>query len=266
MIPNITIGNKKRKKAGDGGTSGTTGPLVKNTPTKPPHKHVGTGELEKEYLEEFEKGRITIAVGTKGSGKSYTANSYLKYCLENDIYDVYLLSLPVFQFEQNGSYEFINKYKGKAQIVVYSQYDPMIFEKAKSLDKKIKKFIFIDDATGGFNLNASASELTFMAQIRHFNCSLWIVLHVIRNALPETIRACVDFVFVHLNTNKKGLESLWEEYLSLPFPNFKTEFMKFYKENVLNKQYNSMLIFCREVDKYSADTNEWKLVKDFGEK
>ena len=51
------------------------------TEKKKPHKYTGTGELEKEYLEEFEKGRITIAVGTKGSSKNYTANSYLKYCL-----------------------------------------------------------------------------------------------------------------------------------------------------------------------------------------
>ena len=255
MIPNISIGNKKRKKPS---------PIKKGT--KPQHKHVGSGELEKDFLEEFEKGRITIAVGTKGSSKSYTANSYLKYCLENDIYDYYLLSLPVFQFEQNGSYEFINKYKGKAQIVVYSQYDPMIFEKAKSLDKKLKKFIFVDDATGGFTLNASPEELQFMAQIRHYNCSLWIVLHVIRNALPATIRACVDFVFVHLNTNKKGLEAIWEEYLSINYPNFKTDFMPFYKEKVLDRQYNSLLIFCREVGKCSADTIDWKLIKDFGEK
>lgn len=228
----------------------------------PQHKHDGAkGTLEKHFLDEFDKGRVALSVGTKGSGKSYTMLSYLRYCLENDIYDVYLLSLPAYKFEQHDSYDFIRKYKGDAKIIVFNRYDTMIFKKAVSMPNNLKKLILLDDSTGGFSWRADPVELQFLATIRHHNCSLWIVLHVLKSALPPTMRSMVDFIFLHLNTNKKAIESLYEEYLSIAFDSFK-EFMSYYKENVLNVKYNSLLIDTRELGRFDAQTTSWNIVKN----
>lgn len=224
------------------------------------HKYTGKeGTLEKDFLEEFEKGRVCLSVGTKGSGKSYTMLAYLRYCLKHDIYDVYLLSLPVYKFEQFDSYDFIKNYKGKAKIIIFNRYDTMIFKKAMSLPNESRKLILLDDSTGGWSWRAEPEELQFLAAIRHHNCSLWIVIHVLKSALPPTMRSMIDFIFLHLNTNKKGLETVYEEYLSIAMPTFK-EFMEYYKKNVLDRKYNSLLINCREVNSYSSDTIEWEIL------
>ena len=59
------------------------------------------GTMEKEFLENFHRGRVAVSCGTKNSGKSYTALHCLNWCFENDMYDYYLLCLPAFQHEQN---------------------------------------------------------------------------------------------------------------------------------------------------------------------
>jgi hypothetical protein len=225
------------------------------------YKHSGKdGTLEKEFLEGFEKGRVCLSIGTKGSGKSYTMLSYLKYALKHDLYDVYLLSLPVYQFEQHDSYDFLKKYRGKAKVMIFNRYDPIIFKKAIGLPNDLHKLILLDDSTGSFSFRAEPEELQFLAAIRHHNCSLWLVMHVLKSAIPPTIRAMIDYIYLHLNTNKKGLEAIYEEYLSIAFLSFK-EFMEYYKRTVLDRQYNSLLINTREINSYDANTLEWHIIK-----
>jgi hypothetical protein len=218
------------------------------------------GTLEKEFLEGFHKGRVAVSCGTKNSGKSYTALHYLKWCFDNDVYETYFLCLPTYEHEANDSYAFIKEYKGKGKITVFTSWDQIVIDRIKALPPKVSKFCFVDDASGNFRLNATQDELTFIAQIRHFNCSLWLIFHMLRNALPTTYRCCVDYLFVYLNTNRKGLESCHEEFMSLVFPTFK-EFLNYYKKEVLNREYNALLIFTREVGVYNAGVVDWNILK-----
>ena len=214
------------------------------------------GTLEKEFLEGFSQGRVAVSVGTKNSGKSYLMLHYLNYCLENDIYDIYYLSLPTFNYEQKNSYKFIKEYKGKAKVIVYSQWDEMIINQIRQADPKLKKLCLVDDASGNFKLNATQEELLWISQIRHFNCSAWFIFHLLRNAMPSSFRCCTDYMFLHLNTNRKGIESVYEEYCSLIFPTFK-EFLDYYKKEVLSEEYNSLLIMTREVGKIDPKVKSW---------
>lgn len=238
----------------------TISPTEKKTLiVKDNHKYTGKpGTLEQEFMEGFSKGRVAVSVGTKNSGKSYMMLHYLHYCLENNIYAEYYLSLPTYTFEQKDSYKFIREYKGKAKIYVYSMWDEMIINRIKQSDPKVKKLCLVDDASGNFRLNATQVELTFMAQIRHHNCSIWLIFHMLRHALPATFRCCIDYLFVHMNTNRRGLEAIYEEFLSLVFPTFK-EFLEYYKNNILSEEYNSLLIYTREVGKYDPECKTWAI-------
>ena len=79
---------------------------------------------------------------------------------------------------------------------------------------------------------------------------------MLRNALPATFRSCIDYLFWHMNTNRKGIESVYEEFLSLVFENFKT-FLDFYKKEILSEEFNSLLIMTREVGKYDPKVKSW---------
>ena len=253
-LPAFSIGTKPKPKSND---NSKVKSIAKDKPTfngKP-------GTLEKEFLEGFSQGRVAVSVGTKNSGKSYLMLHYLNYCLENDIYDIYYLSLPTYTHEQNDSYKFIREYKGKAKIIVFSQWDELIINQIKSADPKLKKLCLVDDASGNFRLNATQTELMWIAQIRHFNCSVWFIFHMLRNALPATFRSCIDYLFLHMNTNRKGLESVFDEFLSLVFDNFKL-FLEFYKKEILSEEFNSLLIMTREVGKYDPKVKTWLVQQD----
>ena len=122
------------------------------------------------------------------------------------------------------------------------------------------KLCLVDDASGNFKLNATQSELQFIAQIRHFNCSMWLIFHMLRNAMPSTMRMMTDYIMIHLNTNRKGLESIYEEYLSLVFDDFKT-FLEYYKKEILSEPYSSLFINCRKVGVYDAKVKNWSILK-----
>ncbi len=263
MIPRYNKSNRINSyKRDNANNSVNDKPKIKHAVAKPKDiKTKGAPDtLEKNFLENFHKGRVAVSCGTKNSGKSYTALHYLYWCLENDVYNIYYLCLPTYDHEQQDSYKFIRDYKGKAKILVFSQWDQMVIDKIKAAPTTESKFCLVDDATGNFRLNATQDELTFIAQIRHFNCSMWLIFHMLRNALPTTFRCCIDYLFIHLNTNRKGLEAVYEEFLSLSFNTFK-EFLAYYKENVLNTEYNSLLIFTREVGVYNANTKDWLILQ-----
>ena len=82
-LPAFSIGTKPKPKPKD--------TKKVKTISKKNIQHKGkTGTLEKEFLEEFE-GKLAIAIGCKGSGKSFLLLHYVYYALEHDMYDEYHL-------------------------------------------------------------------------------------------------------------------------------------------------------------------------------
>ena len=245
--------------------------VTKATPAKGPSqetnkkhsdiKYTGApNTLEKEFLEGFQKGRVAISIGTKNSGKSYLSLHYLKDCFDKNCYDQYFIVASNFDNEQNDSYAFIKKYKGNAKITVFNAWDNMIIERIKKEDHKKRKFLFIDDASGHFSMYLDNEVLQFVSSIRHHNCSMWAIFHVLRSGIPSTLRAQIDYFFIFLNTNRSSLQSMWEELASLVFPTFK-EFLEYYKKEVLAVQYNCLLIYTREVGKLDPKVKTWRILQ-----
>ena len=255
MIPHIYPLHKKPK---------TAKPPEKRTRQASPKKvnHVGTkGTTEKEFLDAFH-GKFTMSIGSKGSGKSWTLLHYIKYAMDNDMYDEYHLVLPVYEFEQNDSYAWLTKHKTKAKIFVYTEHDLMIVNKL--IDRKRpynNAFWGLDDSSGSWKIQADAFELKFYSRLRHFNVTMWIVVHTVRAALPASLRSQIDFLFLFMNTNRKALEAIYEEWLSISIGTFK-EFMEIYKKNVLDVEYGSMLIWCRKPGVYDVNVKDWTIVSE----
>jgi len=226
-------------------------------------KHEGlAGSTEKEFLEGF-RGKLAMSIGSKHSGKSVTLLAYVRYALEHELYDEYHMVLPTWEFEENDSYAWLKKYKTKAKIYVYSEHDQMIIERLQTRPRPYNKAFFgIDDSTGSWKIQADAEELKFLSRLRHFGVTQWIVVHTCRAGLPASLRSQIDFLFLFMNTNRKALEAIYEEWLSISIPTFK-EFMQIYKKEVLDKEYSSMLIWCRKPGVYDTHVKDWKFVTDY---
>jgi len=215
---------------------------------------------EAEFIKSF-NGKLAMSIGSKHSGKSYLLLHYLKYAMDHDMFDEYHLVLPVFEFEQNDSYAWLNKHNTKAKIHIYSEHDPMIIDRLIQRKRPYNRAFFgIDDSTGSWKLQADAEELKFISRLRHYNVTQWIVVHTVRAALPASLRSQIDFLFLYMNTNRKALEAIYEEWLSISIPTFK-EFMQIYKKEVLDVEYGSMLIYCRKPGVYDVHVKDWNLLK-----
>ena len=220
-------------------------------------QHKGkTGTLEKEFLEEFE-GKLAIAIGCKGSGKSFLLLHYVYYALEHDMYDEYHLVLPCYLFEERDSYSWLKNHKTPAKIYIYNEHDEMIMNKLIDRPQPYNKaFYGIDDSTGSWSIQADPDEIKYLSRLRHFRVTQFIVVHVVRAGLPASLRAQIDMLFLFMSTNRIALQAAYEEWGSMTYPNFK-EFLQVFKENVLDKKYNAMLIFCRKVNTIDTNVHDW---------
>ena len=104
-----------------------------------------------DFVESFRKNYVALSIGTKGSGKTFLMLKYLKYALQNRLYDQYVLVLPMFEMEENGSYRFINA--KDPNIFIFETYNEVITsnlmkQQVKEKAKKKKIFYVIDDAIG----------------------------------------------------------------------------------------------------------------------
>ena len=96
--------------------------------------------LVKEIAADNNKNYVALSIGTKGSGKTFFMLKYLKYALKNNLYDQYVLVLPMFEMEQNGSYKFINV--KNPNIFVFESYYEVVTSnlmKQQVKEKAIKK-------------------------------------------------------------------------------------------------------------------------------
>lgn len=171
-----------------------------------------------DFLESFNKNYVALSIGTKGSGKTYLMLKYLKFAMKNNIYDQYVLILPMFEMEQNGSYKFINI---KDPIMfVFETYNEVITanlmkQQVKEKNDKKKVFYVIDDASGEDVFHIDESLRHLITSIRHFNVCLWMCIHSASGILSPFIRQQTDILFLSKITNFKLLKNIYEEFLSL---------------------------------------------------
>lgn len=171
-----------------------------------------------DFIETFNKNYVTLSIGSKGSGKTFLMLKYLKFALTNDLYDQYVLVLPMFEMEQNGSYKFINEKDPK--IFVFESYNEVITanlikQQVKEKKKKKKILYVIDDASGEDVFHIDDSLRNLITSIRHYNVGLWMCIHSASGILSPFIRQQTDILFLSKITNYKLLKNIYEEFLSL---------------------------------------------------
>lgn len=174
--------------------------------------------MEEEFVNSILKNWVVLSIGTKGSGKTFLVLKYLKFALEMDLYDQYLLVLPMFMMEENNSYSFINPKDKK--IFVYDNYHEVITSdlinvQSKNKNNKKKTFFLIDDASGEQVFRIDDSLRHLITSIRHFNVCLWMCVHSASGILSPFIRQQTDILFLSKITNYKLLKNIYEEFLSL---------------------------------------------------
>ena len=157
-----------------------------------------TQESEKEFLEMATSEKFILSIGNKGTGKSFTLLHYLMLAFENDWYDCYFLVLPMYEHEASSSYDFIKEQRAK-KIYVYNEWDSdIILNQVMETPPEQRKFLAVDDSTGHFNSYAYDPLLTkFLATLRHWTCTMWVITHTIRKSLPTAMRALIDGLLVY---------------------------------------------------------------------
>lgn len=171
-----------------------------------------------DFIHSFNKNYVVLSIGTKGSGKTFLMLKYLKFSLKHNLYDQYILILPMFEMEQNGSYKFINPKDKK--IFVFESYNEVITanlmkQQVKEKEDKKKVLYVIDDASGEDVFHIDESLRHLITSIRHFNVGLWMCIHSASGILSPFIRQQTDILFLSKITNYKLLKNIYEEFLSL---------------------------------------------------
>jgi len=174
--------------------------------------------MEREFIESILKNWVILSIGCKGSGKSFLLLKFLKFAIEHDIYDRYILVLPMFTMEQNDSYDFLNPNDEK--FYIFESYNEVITKELlrkqeSNKDKKMKCFFAIDDASGEQVFKIDDSLRHMITSIRHYNISLWMILHACSGILSPFIRQNCDILFLSKIVNHKLLRNIYEEFLSL---------------------------------------------------
>ena len=82
----------------------------------------------------IQQGRLVLSIGTKHSGKSYFMLKYIKHAMKHNLYEKYILILPSYEFEENGSYDFIDS--KKKHIFIFTEYNPIILEQHMEKQRK----------------------------------------------------------------------------------------------------------------------------------
>ena len=163
----------------------------------------------------IQQGRLVLSIGTKHSGKSYFMLKYIKHAMKHNLYEKYILILPSYEFEENGSYDFIDS--KKKHIFIFTEYNPIILEQhmEKQRKKKVKTCVIIDDASGEAIFNIDDHMKKFVTSIRHFDSSLWLICHSAKRILSPFIRQQVDLLFLYKLSDKDLLEAIFREFLSM---------------------------------------------------
>ena len=243
---------------------GGASPRAHPSPPRKSQKIKGADNtLEQSFLDNFKGGQIALVCGVKKSGKSVMTLCYLKNCFDRNEYQEYYICAPNYNLEAKGSYDFIKAYKGSSKVYVFTQWDELVLQRIMKSDRNKTKLLISDDMTSYMNLASSHIENRFMASIRHYNCSAILIFHILKaksGGLSAPFRSNVDHLFIYLNVNRKSLEDLYTEFLSMTFKDFNS-FLAYYKEKILSTQYNALYVNTRAVDTYDPRVIDWNILK-----
>jgi hypothetical protein len=182
--------------------------------------------------------------------------------MKKKLFDRYILVLPAWTCEQKDSYAFINE-KDK-DIFVFTNYHEVITANLMKENSNIKKrkntCFIIDDASGQQMFNLDNSLIQLITIIRHLDVCLWLLCHAASGIMGVFLRSNVDILLISRITNRKLLETLHEEYLSLTSSYQGREGFKRFISDVVNlhkEPFQSIYVDLRE-NLLDMGVNGWK--------
>ena len=153
------------------------------------------------------------------------------------------------------------------KFTIYTGYHDSIIEKLykqnSNENKQKKTILIIDDATAFCNeLRLSTNEIIvkLVSQARHYKCTIWLLVHTLKNVISTTLRDNLSFIIIYDITNKRLLDTIWEEYLSI-FVDEK-EFLVWYRQ-LEQIPYSSFLLKTKKTIGIDINSNEWTTVKKY---
>lgn len=222
--------------------------------------------LSGEFSKKLNNGSCTLITGSKGSGKSCFALGVLRYCLENDVYQVYHLVIPNYETEINGSYKWIDKlWKEKkklgVQVYIYSDYFPVISERIANRKNHTSCFLMLDDSTSMslFYLYRDEGLKKCIINARHYKLSIFFIVHSVKGILSGLIRDNLNFVCILDIASRKLLCDMYEMWFSMVMT--QQEFLNMYMEHSKRERGIIMLSTAKE-KKVDLNPLDWKWVKD----
>ena len=213
-----------------------------------------------QFIKDFEKKPIFIlSLGVKKSGKSYNTLALLKMAMDKNVFDQYIMCLPVYQYEATDSYDFIKKYKkaNPKKMAIFDRYSYLITNTMmKKADGKKRTLIFIDDAALSAQSIYESNFYGMLSIARHIGISLVINYHSLTSgrALSPFIRQNIEYLCLYKIVSEDLLKTIYDEYLSLAtdIGSWK-EFRQKYIKHVNAEEFRSILL-----DAWSGAT-DWNL-------
>lgn len=206
-----------------------------------------------------------VSLGPPRSGKTYILMKALKEWLDIGMFEKYILILPSFKNEADGSYDWLAEYE---HVYIYESYHEHIAQqiikeqeenndlfKNGKLEQKPRIFFGVDDATSqGGDLFKSKTMLAFATQNRHLQIHSWFLMHYSKTILQPKIRQNIQFIFLY-PVKKALLKNAYDEYLD--FKEFDTfdDFKKYWDTYVLTQEYGCL--FINGKTKYSPWVPYW---------
>ena len=119
---------------------------------------------------------------------------------DHKIYGAIHFVCPVFEGEQNGSYNFLHNQK---QVLVYKHYSEAV-SKAVDKSRQSKRTLFlIDDGTSELMQNNDKTFILLISTTRHYaGLTLWANVHSCKKILSPVCRQNLDFLFLYHTPNK----------------------------------------------------------------
>ena len=199
-------------------------------------------DIEKDFLSDLLKNdRVILAIGMKSSGKTTLLINFIKYAMYKNLYNEYYLFLPSYEYEQNNLYDFLKQSKN---VFVYDKYHEVVSEKIlKSVNKKKRIFIGIDDSTSQLTMNVDKHLKKILTCSRHCRITTYICGHIARKEIGSFLRSIIDYLLFYSSTNDRMIKQIWEEYMSR-YEQYKKyeDFSNDYKTYVDKVQHNGLII------------------------
>ena len=214
---------------------------------------------EPDFLDEMRKeGVFNLAIGAKGSGKTYLMMCLLKYALMNDLFKYIVFVCPSWAGEADDQYAFLENQK---HVLIYKHYSEKVSIKVDQLRQKGRTLFLIDDASGELLKRMDNTLIQIITTTRHFKkCTVYIAVHSARKILAPIVRQNINNLFIYKILNMKLLQDIYEEYLSTYFDRF-SDFKRWYLYYI--KEKHACMHFGLNTHGLDGFVNSWRVVKLF---